>query len=84
MNSNTDYIEGKKSANVPAPQYATKGRDNQGNGAVDWLKLTKKKAAPGLEEVYRMITAGGNPPKTCAEQEKDFEVEYAAEYYFYG
>lgn len=84
MNSNTDYIEAKKSADVPAPNYSYRGRDGQGDGAVDWLKLTKKKAAPGLEEVYRMVTAGGNPPKTCAGMDKEFDVEYAAEYYFFG
>lgn len=49
-----------------------------------WLKLTARSGATGnLEEVYRVNTAGGNPPATCAGMPATFEVQYAAEYWFY-
>jgi hypothetical protein len=32
-----------------------------------------------LQEIYRVNTAGGNPPATCAGMPATFEVEYAAE-----
>lgn len=42
LNGDTDWFSGTKTADVPAPGYAVKGMNNQGNGAVDWLKLTRK------------------------------------------
>ncbi|KAL8841239.1 MAG: hypothetical protein Q9205_004298 [Flavoplaca limonia] len=74
------------------------GKD--GSKPVPWLKLSSSNAlsdtAPGVaqqalssdgspvEEIYRVNTAGGSPPKTCDGMKKDFEVEYAAEYWFWG
>ena len=84
---NTDWFSGTKSADVPAPEFAVKGKDGSGDGAVDWLKLTRKDGGDGMraiQEVYRMITAGGKPPADCRGRKEDFEVEYAAEYYFYS
>lgn len=65
-----------------APTSAMKGPNGQGNGAVAWLKLTARSGATGgLQEVYRINTAGGNPPTTCAGIEKStFSVQYASEY----
>lgn len=72
-----------KNASVPAPQDAVVGQNGQGFGAVAWLRLTTRDGATGnLQEVYRINTAGGNPPKTCAGMPATFEVQYAAEYVF--
>ncbi|TVY45171.1 hypothetical protein LSUB1_G001018 [Lachnellula subtilissima] len=73
-----------KNNSVSAPTSAVKGQYDQGFGAVAWLKLTARSGATGnLEEVYRVNTAGGNPPATCAGMPATFEVQYAAEYWFY-
>jgi hypothetical protein len=69
-----------KVGNSPAPKNAIKGQGNTGDGAVAWLKLTAVEGATGnLESVYRVNTAGGNPPKTCKGMPAHFEVQYAAE-----
>lgn len=55
-----------KNASTAAPKDAGKGQGNVGNGAVAWLKLVTKTGATGnLEEIYRLNTAGGNPPGEC-------------------
>ncbi|KAI9698161.1 MAG: hypothetical protein M1836_004163 [Candelina mexicana] len=85
INGKTDIIFSSKKANVPAPDYSVKGVNNEGFGAVDWLKLESKSGTVGFKEAYRMITAGGNPPPTCENQkEASFTVDYAAEYWFYS
>lgn len=69
-----------KNNTVPAPAGAPKGQDNQGFGAVAWLKLLTRDGATGnLQEVYRINTAGGNAPPTCVGQPATFEIQYAAE-----
>jgi hypothetical protein len=85
----TNYGQGafKKIAAVPAPADAMKGPGNQGPGAVPWLKLTQKDpndTSFKVVEVYRVNTAGGNPPATCAGMPEFFEVQYSADYYMYG
>lgn len=38
-----------------------------------------------VKEIYRVNTHGGSAPTTCAgKHEGEFEIEYAAEYWFYG
>lgn len=69
-----------KNSSTPAPANASKGQNNQGFGAVAWLKLLTIDGATGnLQEVYRVNTAGGQPPATCAGINGAFEVQYAAE-----
>lgn len=71
-------------AKAPAPASAIKGQRNQGDGAVAWLKLDAVDFATGdLASVYRLNTAGGSPPKTCKGMPEHFEVQYAAEYWFF-
>jgi hypothetical protein len=49
------------------------------------LKLaTKTRDGCAISEVYRLNTAGGQPPKTCSGMPKSFEVQYAAEYWFWN
>ena len=70
-----------KNNSVTAPTDAPVGQYNKGDGAVPWLKLIARDGATGkIEEVYRVNTAGGNPPATCAGITGNFTVEYSAEY----
>lgn len=75
----------KKVNGSDAPSSAIVGQDNSGYGAVPWLKLTEKEATSGqiLKEVFRVNTAGGQPPESCQGQSKNIEVQYAAEYWVY-
>ncbi|TGO16521.1 hypothetical protein BTUL_0027g00510 [Botrytis tulipae] len=74
-----------KSDSLAAPTGASVGQNGQGFGAVAWLKLAARDGATGgLSEVYRVNTAGGNPPITCQDNlSSSFDVQYAAEYWFY-
>lgn len=78
----TDYgwVQAKALANSSAPANADKGKN--GLGSVAWLKLVG--TAGTFKEVYRVNTAGGVAPKTCAGIPGTFEVEYAAVYWFYA
>lgn len=55
-------------------------------GSVPWLKLGHLATGEtgSIMEVYRMQTAGGSPPATCAGMGSAFEVPYAAEYWFWS
>lgn len=75
----------KKVANVSAPAGSSVD-------SVAWLKL--QTAVPdgdvrvpdqtgAVKEVYRVNTAGGGPPKTCEGMPEQFQVQYAAEYWFF-
>lgn len=66
-----------KNNSAPAPSTAAAGP--QGEGAVAWLKLTAKDGVTGsIKEVYRVNTAGGNPPASCQGQPANIEVQYSA------
>lgn len=73
------YVGLAKNASEPAPANAPKGQ--QGEPAVPWLKLVARpgQSTGGLQEVYRVGTAGGNAPATCAGMPASFQVQYAAE-----
>jgi hypothetical protein len=67
-----------------APANAVAGVSGAGNGAVPWLYLTSRSTTEGdIKAVYRLNTAGGSPPATCANMPAAFSVEYAATYWFY-
>jgi hypothetical protein len=67
-----------KNASAAAPADAPTGL--KGEGAVAWLKLNAKAGATGgLQEVYRVETVGGSPPKTCEGMGEGFEVQYATQ-----
>lgn len=78
------HFRGKKIAGVAAPAESKPGPFGQGNGAVDWVALTAIDGAAGLGFVYRVATAGGKPPATCAGAAANIEEQYATEYWFYG
>lgn len=92
--TNLGVIFSEKKANVTAPTYAGTGAD--GSKAVPWLKLTAKKPpgtdsdidpenVGGVQEVYRVNTAGGAAPATCAGIEgTTFTRQYSAEYWFWA
>jgi hypothetical protein len=72
--------EGQDSEGQDSEGQDSKGQDSEGFGAVAWLKLlTGDAATSNLKEVYRVNTAGGNRPATCAGMPPTFEVQYAAE-----
>jgi hypothetical protein len=69
-----------KNATVAAPAGAPNGQGGVGYGSVAWLQLLTKSGATGnLMAVYRINTAGGNPPPTCSNMPAAFSVQYAAE-----
>ncbi|KAL8827552.1 MAG: hypothetical protein Q9170_006971 [Blastenia crenularia] len=75
---------------VPVPDSMQQLGQDQAK-AVPWLKLTSANAPEGLasdgspvKEIYRVNTAGGSAPKTCDAMPATFEVQYAAEYWFWG
>ncbi|WYZ46514.1 hypothetical protein EsH8_IX_000739 [Colletotrichum jinshuiense] len=72
-----------KNGSMPAPVTAQTGQ--HGEAAVAWLKLrTIEPSTGGLQEVYRIHTAGGSPPASCKDQPSAFEVQYATQYWFYS
>lgn len=78
----------KKSAVADAPANAIAGPRGQGDGAVAWLLLSRNDfpqwGQPDWKAVYRLNTAGGNPPKMCSDiNEESFTVEYASEYWLF-
>lgn len=78
-------LTAKKVAAVPAPAGSYAGAQNE--GAVPWLYLTDSGQGlsfGGITDVYRVETAGGAAPANCAGMAGAFEVQYAAEYWFYG
>lgn len=82
--------DGKNPAmKVAAPSTSAKGQilaANGQTGAVAWLKLNPLNGTittDGLTTVYRVVTAGGNAPATCAGQPSLISVQYAAQYWFY-
>ena len=71
-----------KDDSTSAPKNA---RGNENGPAVDWLRLVRKEGEPdtGIEEVYRVYTAGGAAPKQCSTAGK-LTVEYVAVYWMFG
>ncbi|KAJ5385498.1 hypothetical protein N7517_003409 [Penicillium concentricum] len=71
----------KKGGAIDAPSGSVSGK----YGAVPWLYLTTTDGTVGnYKSVYRVNTASGSPPKTCKGMQPTFEVQYAANYYFFG
>jgi Protein of unknown function (DUF3455) len=68
-----------KNNTAAAPAGAPVGQ--KGEAAVAWLKLLARLGTTGdLQEIYRVETAGGSPPATCAGMPATFEVQYSAQY----
>jgi hypothetical protein len=75
----------KKVASSNAPTGSPEGQEGLGFGSVPWLYLQAEVGTTnGLQSVYRLNTAGGNPPQTCEGMPAMFTVQYAAEYWFFG
>ena len=86
----------KKIANVTAPPPAV-GESSpigaDGSKPVPWLKLQvntpngdvrAQDQEAGVKEIYRVSTAGGSAPPTCDGMPDSFQVQYAAEYWFFN
>ncbi|MCJ1254077.1 hypothetical protein MMC24_001891 [Lignoscripta atroalba] len=78
------FFKGGKKEGIAAPKGSSPGPNGKGDGAVDWLLLARKDGSRGIEEVYRVWTAGGKAPRTCEGLGKNVLVEYATQYWFYG
>ena len=76
------FFRGVKLHNIPAPPEAAQGSNER--GAVDWVMLSDKGDSRAYKVVYRVATAGGQPPMTCRRREQFLQVPYAALYFFYG
>ena len=75
----------KKANASNAPDGAPLGQNGKGNGSVPWLKLdAKNSAGQTFQSVYRLNTAGGQPPKACTGMPSAFEVQYSAEYWIWS
>lgn len=83
----------KKANATSAPMNALPGSNGRGFGSVPWLKLVSNTTAAAAaaatntvvyKEVYRLQTAGGQPPETCVGQPASIQVDYAAQYWFYS
>ncbi|EPS33420.1 hypothetical protein PDE_08382 [Penicillium oxalicum 114-2] len=77
------WIISKKNAAVTAPARVARNACPEKGRDVAWLKLDKKQGED-VKEVYRVVTFQGSAPSTCAGQKERFQVDYAAEYWFYG
>lgn len=77
------FLSAEKDADVPAPSGSCPGPLK--TGAVDWLYLAYNGSFQdvGLDAVYRVETAGGDPPTTCSTTGL-VQIPYGAEYWFYG
>ena len=84
-------LQKSNASDAPSGAMSTpkKGKNDKliGDGAVQWLKLdVKPYVQDKWKQVYRLRTAGGVPPKTCAEagtNVTEIQVDYAAEYWFF-
>ncbi|THW71707.1 hypothetical protein D6D18_10435 [Aureobasidium pullulans] len=72
------FLSAKKVSSVPAPSGCIAS-------SIDWLFLEDdgRGVSRNVQAVYRVETAGGNPPATCSKAGV-VKVSYAAEYWFYG
>ena len=77
-------LKGKSLAGIPAPADASAGPFDQGYGAVDWKTLTDAGGSVGLKTVYRVETAGGKAPSSCAGVTAPIYIDYSALYWFYS
>ena len=77
----------EKTSVADAPADATPGQPGQAYGAAAWLMLSKNSGDAYVDgdwsRVYRLNTAGGNPPDTCEGREAAFTIEYAAQYWIF-
>lgn len=77
-------LKGKRDAGIAAPKKGGHGSDAKAKKAVDWLALCAVEGSQKLQRGYRVETAGGKAPKSCQGQPAKIQVQYAAQYWFYG
>ncbi|EXJ95096.1 hypothetical protein A1O1_00215 [Capronia coronata CBS 617.96] len=77
-------VTAQKTNDSVAPSNAPVGVNGQGNGAVPWLYLKSRSTTVGdIKAIYRLSTAGGSPPPSCADQPSTISVDYSAVYWFW-
>lgn len=80
-------LQAKVVSDIGAPPDAYPGIN--GTGAVDWLYLMDASGGSGATRggvvgVYRILTAGGKSPRTCAGSQSSIIIDYSAIYVFIG
>ena len=80
---NNGLLKGKGFADIPAPANASVGAFDRGYGAVDWKTLTDAGGSVALKAVYRVETAGGKAPPSCAGVTGPIYIDYSALYWLY-
>lgn len=78
----TGLFRARRTNSIGAPKGASQGTANQSNGAIDWLELCAVEGSKDITKAYRVVTAGGKPPKLCTGEPTHIEVEYATHYWF--
>ncbi|KAI4245787.1 MAG: hypothetical protein L6R40_002315 [Gallowayella cf. fulva] len=82
---NKGILKAKKISNIAAPKTASTGARGTRDGTIDWLMLGEAPGSVGLKQVYRVETAGGKAPASCGGgPARKIEVQYAAQYWFFG
>lgn len=85
LDTTSDKQDGIAFTKVQKKLEAPSGSEQGDNGAVEWLYLSTIDGTVGdFKSVYRVSTAGGAPPKTCENVPSNIEVQYAANYFFFG
>lgn len=74
----------KQSTNAPVSGPSIQSANGKTSKPVAWLRLESKDSSNGIKTVYRLNTAGGSAPATCSGMPAAFQVQYAAEYWFWG
>jgi hypothetical protein len=75
-----------EAAQKDAPAYAPSGQAQTNTGAAPWVfyGFLNSSTIGNNRYIYRINTAGGEPPQTCQGMPDVFTVEYAAQYWFWG
>jgi hypothetical protein len=68
-----------------APLALVSRADAGNSNDVAWVYLVSRPETVGpIKAVYRVETAGGNPPEDCRGQSTSFSIQYSALYWFYN
>ena len=73
---------GTMSEIIHAPHDAPKGPD--GSNAILWGRFNATRDSWGVQQIYRVKTAGGQAPHTCHDQDSHLEVPFAASAWIYN
>jgi hypothetical protein len=67
---------------IDAPPGSPRGPN--GSGAILWGRFNATEGSWGVQQIYRVKSAGGQAPATCAGLADHVEVEFAADSWMYN